>query len=47
VVWVEEPALRRQFGAKYEEYCERVPRWLPLPVSRAPAAQEDDAANRD
>ena len=29
VVRVEEPELRRRFGAKYEDYCERVPRWLP------------------
>jgi protein-S-isoprenylcysteine O-methyltransferase Ste14 len=26
---VEEPALLRRFGAEYEEYCSRVPRWLP------------------
>jgi protein-S-isoprenylcysteine O-methyltransferase Ste14 len=26
---VEEPGLRRRFGAEYEEYCSRVPRWLP------------------
>ena len=26
---VEEPGLRRRFGAEYEEYCARVPRWLP------------------
>jgi len=25
----EEPALRRKFGAEYEEYCRRAPRWLP------------------
>ena len=31
VVRVEEPELRRRFGSKYEEYCERVPRWLPVP----------------
>lgn len=29
VVRVEEPALRRRFGAAYDAYCERVPRWLP------------------
>lgn len=29
VVLDEEPGLRRRFGAAYEEYCERVPRWLP------------------
>jgi protein-S-isoprenylcysteine O-methyltransferase Ste14 len=27
--FVEEPGLRRRFGAEYEEYCARVPRWLP------------------
>lgn len=26
---IEEPALRRRFGATYEHYCRRVPRWLP------------------
>jgi protein-S-isoprenylcysteine O-methyltransferase Ste14 len=26
---VEEPGLRKRFGADYEEYCARVPRWLP------------------
>lgn len=29
VVLYEEPALRRQFGADYEAYCRRVPRWRP------------------
>lgn len=28
VIFYEEPALRRQFGAAYEEYCRRVPRWF-------------------
>jgi protein-S-isoprenylcysteine O-methyltransferase Ste14 len=31
-VWfllVEEPGLRRRFGAEYEAYAARVPRWLP------------------
>ena len=26
---VEEPILRRMFGAQYEDYCKNVPRWLP------------------
>ena len=29
VVGYEEPALRRQFGAMYEDYRRSVPRWLP------------------
>jgi len=29
VVGVEEKGLRRRFGAEYEDYCRRVPRWLP------------------
>ena len=29
VVLYEEPHLRRQFGAEYRDYCEKVGRWLP------------------
>jgi protein-S-isoprenylcysteine O-methyltransferase Ste14 len=29
VVLYEEPDLRRRFGPEYEEYCRRVPRWIP------------------
>ena len=29
VVLYEEPTLRHRFGADYEAYCRRVPRWLP------------------
>jgi protein-S-isoprenylcysteine O-methyltransferase Ste14 len=29
VVFHEEPYLRRRFGAQYDEYQRRVPRWLP------------------
>jgi protein-S-isoprenylcysteine O-methyltransferase Ste14 len=32
VVLYEEPTLRRTFGVAYEEYCRRVPRWLPRPT---------------
>lgn len=39
VVRVEEPELRRRFGSKYEEYCGRVPRWLPAMTAPARTAQ--------
>lgn len=29
VTLYEEPTLRRKFGAAYEEYFQRVPRWIP------------------
>ncbi len=29
VVLYEEPTLRHFFGSAYEEYCRRVPRWIP------------------
>jgi protein-S-isoprenylcysteine O-methyltransferase Ste14 len=29
VLLYEEPTLRHKFGAEYEEYCRRVPRWIP------------------
>jgi protein-S-isoprenylcysteine O-methyltransferase Ste14 len=29
VVLYEERALRKKFGAAYEEYCRTVPRWIP------------------
>ncbi len=29
VIAYEEPMLRTRFGAAYEQYCARVPRWLP------------------
>jgi len=29
VVHVEEPELRERFGEDYDQYCRRVPRWLP------------------
>ena len=29
VMYYEEPTLKRKFGAAYEEYLKRVPRWIP------------------
>jgi protein-S-isoprenylcysteine O-methyltransferase Ste14 len=29
VLFYEEPTLRRKFGADYDDYCGRVPRWIP------------------
>lgn len=29
VLIYEEPALRKSYGRKYEEYCANVPRWIP------------------
>ena len=29
VIFYEEPALKRKFGAEYEAYLRRVPRWMP------------------
>ena len=29
VIFYEEPNLKRRFGAAYEEYLRRVPRWIP------------------
>ena len=34
VIYVEEPELRERFGAEYEAYCRRVPRWLPRRSAR-------------
>ena len=31
VLVYEEPTLRATFGAEYDAYCRRVPRWLPRP----------------
>jgi protein-S-isoprenylcysteine O-methyltransferase Ste14 len=45
VVRVEEPELRRRFGATYEAYSRQVPRWLPYPRPRAHAAQPGDTAD--
>jgi protein-S-isoprenylcysteine O-methyltransferase Ste14 len=46
VVRVEEPELRRRFSSKYAEYCERVPRWLPVPRSSGRVAQQGRCTER-
>ena len=30
VTYYEEPTLRKKFGAAYDDYCQRVPRWFSL-----------------
>jgi len=35
VLFYEEPTLRRLFGESYQEYCKRVPRWIPRISRRA------------
>ena len=45
VILVEEPALRKRFGAKYEEYARHVPRWLPSLSKRKHAAQQGDVTD--
>jgi protein-S-isoprenylcysteine O-methyltransferase Ste14 len=34
VLTYEEPTLRRLFGASFDDYCRRVPRWLPRRAPR-------------
>ena len=29
IAWYEEPTLKKKFGAAYEDYRKRVPRWIP------------------
>jgi protein-S-isoprenylcysteine O-methyltransferase Ste14 len=36
VVFYEEPALYRKFGKEYQEFCARVPRWIPRLKSLGP-----------
>ena len=45
VIRLEEPKLRRRFSSEYDEYCERVPRWFPVPTSRTRAAQQRAAGD--
>jgi protein-S-isoprenylcysteine O-methyltransferase Ste14 len=42
VIGYEEPTLRGQFGASYDEYCERVGRWIPRfpPARREPVRRD-------
>jgi len=41
VLGYEERALRRRFGAEYEDYCRRVRRWLPRPPGGGVAGHAD------
>lgn len=34
VVRIEEPLLRERYGPAYDDYCARVPRWIPKPGRR-------------
>ena len=34
IVLLEESELRDRFGAEYDDYCRRVPRWVPLKPTR-------------
>lgn len=43
VVLYEEPALRRKFGASYEEYCRRVWRWTPRLPPRWRTDRDDES----
>ena len=43
VVWYEEPALARQFGAAYDRYRGSVPRWLPRRPAPRGVRGADDA----
>ena len=40
VLGYEEPALARQFGADYAEFCRNVPRWWPRLTPWSPARRE-------
>ena len=40
VMGYEEPTLRRQFGAEYEQFCRNVPRWIPQLTPWTPATRE-------
>jgi protein-S-isoprenylcysteine O-methyltransferase Ste14 len=39
VITYEEPTLRRQFGASYDEYVKRVGRWIPSLSPRTPTTE--------
>ncbi len=37
IVLYEEPTLRRKCGISYEDYCKKVPRWIPWPIGASVA----------
>ena len=40
VLLYEEPTLRGKFGEEYEDYCSRVPRWIPRFRKQKPSAAD-------
>src|SRR4030095_16533026 len=40
VLLYEEPTLRGKFGKEYEDYCSRVPRWIPRFRKQKPSAAD-------
>ena len=40
----EEPDLRGRFGAEYEDYCRRVPRWIPRRATPTQGATPEPSA---
>jgi protein-S-isoprenylcysteine O-methyltransferase Ste14 len=40
VLLYEEPTLRGTFGKEYEDYCSRVPRWIPRFRKQKPSAAD-------
>jgi protein-S-isoprenylcysteine O-methyltransferase Ste14 len=46
VFFYEEPALRRNFGKEYEEFCSHVARWIPRLKPFEPKPRTEDRSNR-
>ena len=46
VVRKEERDLERLFGAEYEEYCRKVPRWIPRATPISAEGRDDSRGSR-